>query len=89
MRRLPRMTISTRGRFYSHTRGSGREKGKGIEKEGKGKGKGKEKGKNTRSEFGSLQEGWIDIGSGVELSVTLKSQFEYIKKNTHVCRNFI
>lgn len=65
-------------------RGGGREKRSEREK-----GKGKEKEKNTRSEFGSPKEGWIDVGSNVKMSISMKSQVEYIMKNRHVSRNFI
>src|SRR5215217_8262415 len=51
---------SSRERFYSHIRGSRRESGSGREKE---KRKVKEKEKDIHSEFGSPEDGWIDVGS--------------------------
>jgi hypothetical protein len=37
-----------------------------------------------RDEFGSPQEGWIDIGSGIKMSVTIESQIKFTKENRHV-----
>ena len=87
-RSIARFTISTRGHIESTPRRTyGRVRGRGI---GKGlsrkyKGKGKEV---IRDDYGSPQEGWIDIGSGIKKSVSLESQIKYTIENNHVYIKF-
>ena len=83
-RSIARFTISTRGqiesaprRTYGRVRGRGREKG--LNRKYKGKGK-----EVIRDDYGSPQEGWIDIGSGIKKSVSLESQIKYMIENNHV-----
>jgi hypothetical protein len=73
---------STSRRTYGRTRGRG--KGEGRERGSSRKYKGKGKEPETRDDYGSPQEGWIDIGSGVKKSVTLESQIKYTITNNHV-----
>ncbi len=97
-RPLPqRFTISTRSqsriestrRIYGRTRGrGGRERG-GRERGSSRKYKGKGKEPESRDDYGSPQEGWIDIGSGIKKSVTLESQIKYTIVNNHVYIKFI
>ena len=90
---MPRFNISTRGQSQLHIESTskrtyGRVRGKGIRGKGlsrKYKGKGKEL--ETRDNYGSPQEGWIDIGLGIKKSVTLESQIKYTITNNHVCIN--
>ena len=90
-RSIARFTISTRGRqiestprrTYGRFKGRGRGKGKGLSRKYKGKGK-----EVIRDDYGSPQEGWIDIGSGIKKSVTLESQIKYTIENNHVYIKF-
>jgi hypothetical protein len=75
---------STSRRTYGRTRGRGKGE-RGSSRKYKGKGKEPE----TRDDYGSPKEGWIDIGSGIKKSVTLESQIKYMTANNHVHIKFI
>lgn len=86
---IARFMISTRGhtestprRTYGRVRGRGRGRGLGRKYEEKGK-------EVIRDDYGSPQEGWIDIGSGIKKSVSLESQIKYTIENNHVYIKFI
>ena len=87
---IGRFTISTRGhiestprRTYGRVRRRGGGRGKGSSQKYKGKGK-----EVIRDDYGSPQEGWIDIGSGIKKSVSLESQIKYTIENNHVYIKF-
>jgi hypothetical protein len=85
-RSTPRGHIeSTPRRTYGRVRGRGRGRGigKGLSRKYKGKGK-----EVIRDDYGSPQEGWIDIGSGIKKSVSLESQIKYTIENNHVYIKF-